>query len=204
APVTGSTTEDDGHDKEPVVVSEIETEDLVDEPGAPLDDDVPALLALDPRDDLREVAFQDPRVLPVELLQSMGEADLVHLLEEAGVIEQELGVIRLPSLERVDATVAGERATAHNDRRDVRVPVGPHLPEELVWFVRITRGEIGARVLGELPASIEGHVQIGGDLSHFRSLRFLAGAPHLIRNSEGPVNLRSTVRYLPDTLRTLG
>src|SRR6266568_9156778 len=62
-------------------------------------------------------------------------------------------------------SVARERATAHDDGRDVGVAIGPHPPEKLVRIVPIPRGEVVSWVLWEFAASIDGHVQIGRDYS---------------------------------------
>src|SRR2546428_13874969 len=62
-------------------------------------------------------------------------------------------------------SVARERATAHDDGRNVGVAIGPHPPEKLVWIVPIPRGDVGSWVLWKFAASIDGHVQIGRDLS---------------------------------------
>ena len=72
-----SASEDDRPNNHPVIIRKTPLDELLDERGARVYDDVLSRFPFQAGDDSFEVSFRDPRVLPFGLFQDVREDDLL-------------------------------------------------------------------------------------------------------------------------------
>src|SRR5712692_3765612 len=155
-------SQDDRPNHNPVVISQASPNELLNERGACIHNDVLSRVPLQKGDDSIEVSFHDPGVLPFGLFQGVREDNLLSAIQKARELEKILRIRCLTCGFRVVGKVTLIGPATVQDRIYRIIPVDPHVAEPLTGFLRLN---VGPGILGELAVPVEGHVHVQRNLS---------------------------------------